>query len=197
MTATQSRQLPEAPFDPAFDPKFATFLISRREVARIIDLCERFPSQVSHVIEGNVYRFIPETRDVHQQWIPNVLFTEWLFRFIGKLTHASVKRIGTLSYLKYSVGHHYKWHADVCPDHLDVAWRKWSGSIQLSEASDYDGGELQLRADPHDYVMEKEVGSVLMFNPEIAHRVTPVTRGLRRSLVFWIADEGVAAPQRR
>jgi len=189
--------LPEAAVDPLFDPKLAQFLVSRRDVARIVDLCERLPSQVSHIIEGNVYRFLPEVRDVRQQWIPNVLFTQWLFEFIGELTDADVSRIGTISYLTYSVGHHYKWHADVCPDHLDVAWRKWTGSIQLSDPLEYDGGELQLRADPHDYVMEKALGSVLVFNPEIAHRVTPVTRGTRRSLVFWLADEGVRAPQRR
>lgn len=182
---------------PGFDPMVGTGKVSKRITERIVDLCERFPTQVSHIIESQRYVYVPEIRDVRQQWVPNVIFTKWIYDTLSKLTRVGVERIGTLSYLVYNVGDHYSWHADVCEDHHDVAWRKWAGSIQLSDPADYDGGELQLKADPQDYVADKTQGAVLMFSPEICHRVTPVTRGTRRALVFWTCAEGEMAPQKR
>jgi len=77
---------------------------------------------------------------------------------------------------------HYDWHIDMGPD---KAHRKLSLVCQLSEPSEYEGGELQINTGKI-IVAEKEKGTVILFPSYLMHRVTPVTKGTRRSLVLWI-----------
>lgn len=182
--------------DTPFQPLLRTFVIDGSEVGRIISLCERFPSDVAHIVQESRYRFVPTTRNVKVQWIPNIVPTKWLFDFWSKKLVVDPARIGALSYLTYRVGDHYAWHADVGEALSDIAWRKLAVSTQLSAPDEYEGGELELRADPHNFVVNKELGATTTFNPNIAHRVTPVTRGIRRALVFWVGEAGKAAPNR-
>lgn len=49
----------------------------------------------------------------------------------------------------------------------------------------YEGGELQINTGKV-LVAEKEKGTVIIFPSYLLHRVTPVTKGIRRSLVLWI-----------
>jgi PKHD-type hydroxylase len=60
--------------------------------------------------------------------------------------------------------------------------------IQLTDPSEYEGGDFEIDSQypqlPKEEIREK--GSVLVFPSFIPHRVTPVTKGVRRSLVSWI-----------
>ena len=61
--------------------------------------------------------------------------------------------------------------------------------MQLSNPSEYEGGVFELTdADftKQDKFNLKQKGSVLIFPSFIKHRVTPVTKGERKSLVGWI-----------
>jgi PKHD-type hydroxylase len=77
---------------------------------------------------------------------------------------------------------HYDWHIDMGPE---KARRKLSLVCQLSDPSEYEGGELQINTG-QIMVPEKEKGTVILFPSYLLHRVTPVTKGTRRSLVLWI-----------
>jgi len=77
---------------------------------------------------------------------------------------------------------YYDWHIDMGPG---KARRKLSLVCQLSDPSEYEGGELQINTG-NIIVTEKEKGTVIMFPSYLLHRVTPVTKGTRRSLVLWI-----------
>ena len=77
---------------------------------------------------------------------------------------------------------YYDWHIDMGPG---KARRKLSLVCQLSDPSEYEGGELQINTG-NMIVTEKEKGTVILFPSYILHRVTPVTKGTRRSLVLWI-----------
>ena len=88
--------------------------------------------------------------------------------------------------IKYHIGGNYNWHIDygVAPDRRFV--RKLSMTIQLSDPSNYEGGELQLVNYANNLVMmEKYLGRVLVFDAKIPHKVWPVTWGQRISLVGW------------
>jgi PKHD-type hydroxylase len=81
---------------------------------------------------------------------------------------------------------HYDWHFDVggSPVHCG---RKLSVSVQLSDPSAYEGGELQFSLDAgRTVVAEKGKGTMIIFPSYLQHRVTPVTKGTRYSLVTWI-----------
>ena len=106
----------------------------------------------------------------------------------------SLSDVQSIQYTEY--GEHnkgyYNWHHD-------WAWggpstglkRKMSMSIQLSDPTDYDGGEFKF-CDPCVNTLAKErnlkwnkQGTALMFPSFMAHKVSPVTRGTRKSLVVW------------
>lgn len=78
--------------------------------------------------------------------------------------------------------------------HIDTFWanpscydRKVSIVIQLSDPSTYDGGDFQFSSDYENPSTEdlRRQGTVLVFPSFLPHMVTPVTRGVRQSLVGW------------
>lgn len=77
----------------------------------------------------------------------------------------------------------YTWHTDFA----DLApRRKISITVQLSASEDYEGGDLELLFGSAPYRAERARGTVIAFPSFALHRVTPVTRGTRYSLVAWI-----------
>jgi PKHD-type hydroxylase len=65
--------------------------------------------------------------------------------------------------------------------------RKLSCVLQLSDAADYDGGDLQLNNGSQIITVPKEKGTITFFSSFTLHRVTPVTRGKRQTLVTWLS----------
>jgi PKHD-type hydroxylase len=60
-------------------------------------------------------------------------------------------------------------------------------SIQLSPADEYDGGNLDLMLGRDAlHVADRTPGAGILFPSWVMHRVSPVTRGVRRSLVVWM-----------
>lgn len=84
---------------------------------------------------------------------------------------------------RYAAGQHYGWHLDLGPG--PGARRKLSITLQLSDPSDYDGGDLEFRVP--DIAASRARGSMTVFPSWTVHRVSPVTRGERWSLVSWIS----------
>ena len=84
--------------------------------------------------------------------------------------------------LRYRPGQHYDWHVDMGKD--DLASRKLSVIVLLSETDDDEGGELEWMPDLGP--CPREVGTLLMFPSFMPHRVTPVTSGERFALVTWV-----------
>lgn len=81
---------------------------------------------------------------------------------------------------------HYDWHMD--KGNNNSAPRKLSLVLQLSDPSEYEGGDLQFWIGGNEPITaEKKIGLIYAFPSYILHRVTPVTRGTRKSLVVWIS----------
>lgn len=106
---------------------------------------------------------------------------------------------------------HYSWHTDTIINDqalkqkegiLAGTIRKISCIIQLSDPNEYEGGDFQLLSGVSREYLEKgkdvfdvepikldeslkDKGSALVFPSFTYHRVLPVTKGIRRSLVFW------------
>ena len=81
----------------------------------------------------------------------------------------------------------YGWHQDInwCNSEFH---RKISITIQLSNSEDYEGGDLELETGWEDVPLStiRKQGTMIFFPSFVSHRVTPVTKGLRKSLVVWI-----------
>ena len=80
-------------------------------------------------------------------------------------------------------GGHYSWHNDIGTGQFST--RKLSMSVQLSDAGDYEGGDLQFADSTAP--APREIGSLIVFPSYLAHRVHPVTAGIRKSLVSWVS----------
>jgi len=69
--------------------------------------------------------------------------------------------------------------------------RKLSLTLQLSDPKDYSGGELEFdmtvnKNKPYREVLKnKPQGTIVVFPSFIEHRVKPVKKGIRYSLVNW------------
>ena len=90
-----------------------------------------------------------------------------------------------LQFGEYSEGSFYDWHYDVNWEHSGPYDRKLSFVLQLSDPNTYEGGNFEFK-DIEQATRFREQGSVLIFPSYHTHRVTPVTKGKRNSLVGWI-----------
>jgi len=105
-------------------------------------------------------------------------------------------------FTKYSPGQYYGWHCDsweipydkpnLPKEHGKI--RKLSVTCSLSDPSEYSGGELEFNFnDPKKSKKENikkclEImpkGSIVVFPSFVWHRVCPVKKGTRYSLVIW------------
>jgi len=98
-----------------------------------------------------------------------------------------------IQFARYEDGGHYDWHQDSSPQDIGKECRKLSLTMSLTDHTLYDGGMLQFYngGKPHEYKDRnvdadiKSVGTVIVFDSRDWHRVTPVTNGIRYSIVCW------------
>ena len=97
-------------------------------------------------------------------------------------------------FTEYPEGGFYDWHMD-CDVNMqhEPPVRKISMTLLLNDPSEFEGGDLEFdlrnNGDSSPNVLtQKEArkkGSVIVFPSFVWHRVTPVTKGTRYSLVIW------------
>lgn len=133
-----------------------------------------------------------EPNDLNLKWLQNKIYKgvkeanskNWNFNLIGIL-----EKIQYTEYHSQDLGH-FEWHLDLGSQFTQT--RKISLTIQLSDPSEYKGGNLEIFTggdynDPNTKILApKEKGTAVFFPSYIVHRVTPVTKGIRKSLVIWI-----------
>lgn len=90
-----------------------------------------------------------------------------------------------LQIAEYGKSDFFDWHADFSAG--PASTRKLSLSIQLSEPEEYEEGDLQFQINTNHVNAPKTKGSVIIFPSFVLHRVTPITKGKRRSLVGWVS----------
>tara|TARA_R100000278_G_scaffold116363_1_gene95676 strand:- start:31 stop:609 length:579 start_codon:yes stop_codon:yes gene_type:complete len=97
--------------------------------------------------------------------------------------HLNVTSIDDVAILKYEVGGKYNVHTDHC------AKIPRTMSLIFLLNNDYDGGELEFydREEQNPQVVDKQVGRVVIWpsNHIFPHRVKPVIKGTRYSIVSW------------
>ena len=87
-------------------------------------------------------------------------------------------------YTEYPESGFYEWHVDNdvnCAHEPPV--RKISMTCLLSPESEFEGGDLELMAEGK--IAKIKQGHAVFFASFIRHRVKPVIRGNRKSLVMW------------
>lgn len=166
--------------------------LSASDCDRIIESCSRFDATPPVVVGEDRLRG-------HRKADTRMLFvtkdTEWFFELIcGVAERATEEAYGielsgitrAPQYVEYREGWgEFGWHNDYSHG-LPQAPRKLTVILQLSDPTDYEGGLLQVMGNDIE-TMPRERGSIIVFPSILVHRVTPVTSGIRRALVSWIA----------
>ena len=91
-------------------------------------------------------------------------------------------------FTEYPEGGFYDWHMD-CDVNMthEPPVRKISMTLLLNDPLEFEGGDLELMA-PGKFAALKQ-GHAIIFASFLNHRVAPVTRGVRQSLVVWFGGK--------
>jgi len=143
-------------------------------------------------------------------WLNDV----WIYKEIHPFVREANKNAGwnfewdrseSCQFTKYKTNQYYDWHCDSWdqpyqrkkgdPDNGKI--RKLSMTCQLTDGSEYKGGELEFdfrQYEPHQRDEDRHLkkateilpkGSIIVFPSFLWHRVKPITKGTRYSLVVW------------
>ena len=86
--------------------------------------------------------------------------------------------------LKYDKRQEYKRHNDTGLYRLD---RYKTLIIQLSNETEYNGGELCIFHNDETIITSKEIGNTIMFDSSLDHCANKIKEGIRYSMVFWLS----------
>jgi len=153
---------------------------------------------------------LKEIRDSEIVWLDE----PWIYKEIHPYIHSANKNAGwnfewdfsePCQFTKYKNNQFYDWHIDSYEkpfDNKNIKYRygkirKLSVTCQLTDGSEYKGGELEFdfrdynpnkRDESKHLIQAKEIlpkGSIIVFPSNSWHRVKPITKGTRYSLVLW------------
>jgi PKHD-type hydroxylase len=114
---------------------------------------------------------------------------EIVLRLNAQFFRYDLSGLVSFQYARYdgAEGGHFDWHKDYGKDYgaPDQEPRKLSLSIQLSDPANYQGCDLEVRGGNQVDVAPRTRGAVVAFPSYVLHRVTPITSGVRKSLVVW------------
>ena len=144
----------------------------------------------SEGIRGGVYD--TKTRTSHISWIPFKKMHE-MYKDIEKIMKTTngnhfgfdgmtIREMA--QYTEYPEGGFYDWHVDndVNFEH-EPPVRKISMTCLLSHESEFEGGELEFQQEGKSVKLKQ--GQAAFFASFVRHRVAPITKGVRKSLVMW------------
>jgi PKHD-type hydroxylase len=133
-----------------------------------------------------------DLRKTEVRWVPSKQHPG-LYEELARIVYEHQAKLGVtvrlcfssdMQLATYREGHHYTWHADV--GRGSSVQRLISLSVLLNGG--FDGGDLEFQAPGAPRL--RKAGDIVMFNSAEIHRVAPVTRGVRHSLVAWFMKAG-------
>jgi|TARA_R110000772_G_scaffold38030_2_gene89976 PKHD-type hydroxylase len=184
------------------EPKWKSYIVQTNDAIftpeqckMIIDAGRNEPKQDAYVggdkkIKSGIID--TKTRTSHISWIPFSKM-EGMYKDIEKLMKTTngnhfgfngMQITEMAQYTEYPEGGFYEWHVDNDVNFVhEPPVRKISMTCLLSPESEFEGGDLELMSE-NKFVKLKQ-GQAIFFASFIRHRVKPVIRGNRKSLVMW------------
>ena len=185
-----------------FEPRWKSYIVETttpiftpKQCQMVIQAGRSEPKQDAQVgskegTKGGVYD--TKTRTSHISWIPFKKMTN-MYKDIEKIMKTTngnhfgfdgMQITEMAQYTEYPEGGFYDWHTDNdvnCANEPPV--RKISMTILLSPENEFEGGDLELVKEGQSAKIKQ--GQAIFFASFIRHRVAPVTKGNRKSLVMW------------
>jgi PKHD-type hydroxylase len=183
---------------PAWDQFcYYTGVVPAQTCDRIIGVARSQPTETAHIAATEGAQPLDRVRRSRVRWLPPGDDTNFIYELVVEvmlMANAARWRFDVAGFSKPiqfteydEVGSHYDWHIDIGPG--EYSTRKLSCTVQLSDPASYDGGDFEVLR--HDRIDEQRAelrkrGTVIVFPAYMAHRVTPIHRGSRCSLVAWM-----------
>jgi PKHD-type hydroxylase len=128
-------------------------------------------------------------------WI-NGLLTHYALLANRETWNLDISFMPGVQYAIYTESSFFQWHIDeLAQPYGPLAPTRWIGLNRklsiiatLTDPTAYEGGDVQLRdriGNPMPIDGIRERGTILVFPSNVAHTVTPVSSGVRNSLVGW------------
>ena len=160
-------------------------LFLEEEVEQIIELGDALVLSEGKIKDDKVDHSIRNSRIA---WIHPGKDTWWLFdRAI--MVFKSGLPFSTLQSMQYTVYYdkgHYDFHRDIGTGDEIMKARVNVGILQLSSPSEYKGGVLQIKLEDGEVIdVMKNKGMTTTFPINLLHKVSPVTSGIRKTLIMW------------
>jgi PKHD-type hydroxylase len=162
------------------------------ELGWINNLQALYPFQHATVIGNN-----DGIRESEIKWIHSDDKSFWVYKKLSQYIQQANNELwkfnlqSIVDSIQYTVyyegGGHYDWHVDIGPGSINH--RKISLTIQLSDPNEYEGGDLEIWTGGNFKTIERKQGCAILFPSFLMHRITPITKGIRRSLVLWVGGE--------
>ncbi len=188
------------------EPRWKSYIVETtqpiftpKQCQMIIEAGRAEPKQDAYVgnkqgIKGGVLD--TKTRTSHISWIPFKKMPD-MYKDIEKIMKTSngnhfgfdgMQITEMAQYTEYPEGGFYDWHMD-CDVNMqhEPPVRKISMTLLLNDPSEFEGGDLELMA-PGKFAELKQ-GHAIIFASFLNHRVNPVTKGMRQSLVCWFGGK--------
>jgi len=157
-------------------------IFTKDECSNIINYCEsNLKSKAVSTSKRSKYQFFQIEYNDETNWIfdrININFTE-----LTNIKIKDTKRDGLLV-LVYNVGDMFGKHTDRTPDTMD---KMWNTGVLLNE--DFEGGEYNYYNNGWK-TFEKQTGNFMVYESDITHEITMVTKGKRYAIVkmFVVSD---------
>ena len=158
----------------------------------IINAGKSEKQETAQVGGGSVGTIDTKVRTSHISWIPFKKMPE-MYKTIETLMHKTnnnhfgfdnMQLTEPAQYTEYPEGGFYDWHIDSDVEGKnEPPVRKISMTCLLSHESEFEGGGLELMSDGK--IARPKQGQAIFFASYIRHRVIPITKGTRKSLVMW------------
>ena len=188
---------------PTLEPCWKSYIVTTAEPVLTPQQCDELIriGQSGPQVKGEISK--PETTQEYRKstisWIPiNKQEAVPTYQIIKKWIEATnnnhfgfnaVQMTEHGQYAEYAKGDFYDWHMDSSVEMSDMPpVRKISMTLLLNDPDEFEGGNLELfcgRLDSKKNKFKLKRGFAVFFASFILHRVAPVTKGNRKSLVMW------------
>ena len=175
-------------------PGLLTSVFTTKQCERFIELCDTIESQKGTITTQNSVD--DSYRSSTVRWLPYPQVDSRFQEIYDKVQEVAIHINNTflkfdimglgenIQYGVYEENDHYNWHMDVGPWQQSV--RKFSLSILLNHPSEFEGGDLMFKLGRGEDKLNLRLGDCCYFPSYFLHKVTPITKGVRKSLVVWI-----------
>ena len=174
--------------------------INKEKCDEIISLCLNKKQEPGAIKKGKLNS---QSRDCKVSWVSS----KWIYDILNPFIHNANKETGwnfqwdwnePSQFTIYNKNHFYGWHTDQTAiprknkdKNFNNKVRKLSLTLQLTDKSEYTGGDFQFKCFDGKEVkidtakIAKELGSIIVFPSFMWHQITPIIKGKRQSLVNW------------